>query len=93
MVDDRQWWDVLRRVATSRPRTDRELLATLDQLVVVASRWSELLDTYRDATVRYGGPGTAVSFELACRRSEQSFLELEIARQHARAVAGGDRKY
>jgi hypothetical protein len=37
MTDGEGWWDVLRTVATSQPRTDGELLAVLDQLVVVAT--------------------------------------------------------
>lgn len=93
MIESGRWREMLGSVPVAPPRTAGEVLAALDELAGVASQWLELLDGYRDATSRFGGPAARVSFDLACRRSEQSFFELEIARRHAGAAIRGDLAY
>ena len=90
MVDGAPWWEAVEPVATARPDSAAELVSVLDQLARIACDWSELLENFRHATHRFGGPGAAASYDMACRRFEQAFIELEIARHNARAAGYGE---
>lgn len=85
MADIEPWWEAAEPLTAVKPGSATELVAVLDRLARLASQWSDMLDGLREATRQYGGPGAAVSFDVACRRSEQAFIELEIALRDARA--------
>ena len=84
MVDD-----PLRRLAAARPGTPEELAEVLAELAGLAGDWTQVLEGLREVTRRLAGPGAAVSLDVACRRAEQSLLELEIALGDVRATVRG----
>jgi hypothetical protein len=90
MVDGGRWWEAIDPVTNASPGSTDELVTVLEQLATIASRWSDLLEEFRDVTHKYGSLSAALSYDLACRRSEQAFIELEIARRNARAGADND---
>jgi len=90
MVDGGPWWAAVEPVTTASPGSTDELVAVLDELATFASRWSDLLEEFRQAAHKFGGVSAGLSYDLACRRSEQAFIELEIARRNARAGADND---
>jgi hypothetical protein len=90
MVDGARWWETVEPLTTANPGSTDELVAVLDELATFASRWSDLLEEFRQAAHKFGGLSAALSFDLACRRSEQAFIELEIARRNARTGADND---
>lgn len=87
MVDEGRWWEAVEPVTTAKPGSTDELVAVLDELAAFSSRWSDLLEEFRQATHRFGGLSAGLSYDLACRRAEQAFIELEIARRNARTGA------
>ena len=91
MTDGARWWEAVEKVTAANPGSTDELVTLLDELATVASRWSDLLDEFRQATHKFGGLSAGLSYDLACRRAEQAFIELEIARRNARTGGGGDR--
>ena len=90
MVDGGPWWEAVEPMTTANPRGKDEHVAILDQLASVAARWSDLLEDFRQATHEFGGVSAGLSYDLACRRSEQAFIELEVARRSARTAADND---
>ncbi|KAA2261504.1 hypothetical protein F0L68_17165 [Solihabitans fulvus] len=78
--------DAVREPGPAPPATIVELVAALEDMVERTSRWSETLARFREPTRRLAGPGAAVSLDVACRRAEQSLVELEIALGDARAA-------
>ena len=85
MTNNKPWVPTAQPSTVAQPRNSKELIAVLDELAGLASKWAEVLDGLRDATRRYGGPGASASFDVACRRSEQAFVELQVALRDARA--------
>jgi uncharacterized protein (DUF1800 family) len=79
MSDDRSLPDALTRLRTARPATTGDLAAVLAELTRIAGGWTELLEGLREPTRRLAGPGAAASLDVACRRAEESLVELEIA--------------
>lgn len=90
MVEEGRWWEAVEPVTTADPGTTDELVAVLDELAAISSRWSDLLEEFRQATHKFGGLSAGLSYDLACRRAEQAFIELEIARRNARTGADND---
>jgi hypothetical protein len=74
------------RLPTAAPTNPRELADHLVRLKSVAARWADVLLEVSEVTRDLGGPRTAAALEIAFRRAEQSYVELEIA--HSDAVGG-----
>lgn len=62
-----------------RPVGPEEVEALLAGARSVAGRWADVLDEIREATHGLVGPRAAAALELAFRRAEESYVELEIA--------------
>ena len=88
MTDIRPWLAAVESLGPVEPANSGELVEVLGQVAALAGQWSDILDGLRNATRRFGGPAAAASLEVACRRSEQAFVELEIALRDARGGLG-----
>lgn len=88
MADELRWAEEVEPTRAPVPGSTGEFVTVLTNLTGLAGRWSEVLDGLRGSARRYGGSAAGVSFEVACRRAEQTFLELEIALRDARASRG-----
>lgn len=66
-------------IPTLDPRDPAELTALLARLRSAAARWSDVLGDVCEATRTLAEPGSAAALEIAFRRAEQSYVELEIA--------------
>src|SRR5947207_10592922 len=86
MVDIERWWNEVEPVRSARPANGAELVAVLSEVAELAGRWSDVLCGLREPTRRFGGTAAAASFDAACRRAEQAFVELEIAVRDARGA-------
>ena len=89
MTDIKPLWHAVEPLQSARPANGQELVAVLAEVATLAGRWSDVLDGLREATHRFGGTAAAVSFDVACRRAEQAFVELEIAVRDARGAVRG----
>lgn len=88
MTDELRWAETVGPMRAPVPGSTGEFVAVLENLTGLAGRWSEVLDGLRGCARRFGGPAAGISFDVACRRAEQAFLELEIALRDARATGG-----
>ncbi|GGT13204.1 hypothetical protein [Streptomyces purpureus] len=61
------------------PRAPAELEPVLARVRSAAGHWADVLDELRESAQGLAGPGTAAALELAFRRAEESYVELEIA--------------
>lgn len=85
MTNIQPWWAAAEPLRTV-PADGVELVEVLTEVASLAGQWSDVLDGLREATRRFGGPAAGASFDVACRRAEQAFVELEIALRDARGV-------
>ncbi|MGX1885063.1 hypothetical protein [Streptomyces sp. NPDC055287] len=69
----------LRRLPPARPSDARDLEALLTGIKSAAGRWADVLYEVREAAQRIAGPRTAAALEIAFRRAEESYVELEFA--------------
>ena len=76
------------RLPSSAPTSADELTDHLVRLKSVAGRWADLLLEVSELSRELSGSGTASALELAFRRAEQSYVELEIAHSAARRPSG-----
>ncbi|UNM12691.1 hypothetical protein J4032_15225 [Streptomyces formicae] len=53
--------------------------AVLARARSAAARWADVLDEIRESTQGLVGPRAAAALEVAFRRAEESYVELEIA--------------
>ncbi|WP_035839370.1 hypothetical protein [Kitasatospora azatica] len=67
------------RLPVETPTSSREFADQLGRLRSVAARWADVLLEMSEVSRTLGGPRTAAAVEIAFRRAEQSFVELEIA--------------
>ncbi|SDJ46682.1 hypothetical protein [Streptomyces indicus] len=64
------------------PPADRaEAVRYLAGLKRVAARWAEILDEAQEAAAPFTGPRAEAALQLAFRRAEESYVELEVALQ------------
>ncbi|MFJ2742790.1 hypothetical protein ACIO3O_24365 [Streptomyces sp. NPDC087440] len=61
------------------PRAPDELDALLTRIKCAAARWADVLYEVQESAQPYASPRTAAALEVAFRRAEQSYVELEIA--------------
>ncbi|MFJ4191883.1 hypothetical protein [Kitasatospora sp. NPDC089509] len=71
------------RLSGGAPTTPGELADHLARLKGVAAQWSEVLLEVSEICRTLGGAHTATAAEIAYRRAEESFVELEIAHSSA----------
>ncbi|MGW7055687.1 hypothetical protein [Streptomyces sp. NPDC054887] len=69
----------LRGLPPTRPSDARDLEALLTGVKSAAGRWADVLDEVREAARDLAGPRTAAALEIAFRRAEESYVELEFA--------------
>jgi hypothetical protein len=71
------------RLPGALPTSTGELTEHLGRLRSVAARWADVLLEVSQAGRALGGPRTVAALEVAFRRAEESFVELEIAHSAA----------
>lgn len=69
----------LRSLPPTRPSDARDLKALLTRVKSAAGRWADVLDEVRESAQSIAGPRTAAALEVAFRRAEESYVELEFA--------------
>ncbi|CAM5299880.1 hypothetical protein GCM10010329_56900 [Streptomyces spiroverticillatus] len=69
----------LRALPAIRPGAPDELDALLTRIKSAAARWADVLYEVQESAQPYATPRTAAALEVAFRRAEQSYVELEIA--------------
>ncbi|WP_309235720.1 hypothetical protein [Streptomyces sp. TRM64462] len=69
----------LRALPDPRPSGPEDVAALLAGARSVAGRWADVLDEIREGAHGFVGPRAAAALELAFRRAEESYVELEIA--------------
>ncbi|GAA3491022.1 MULTISPECIES: hypothetical protein [Streptomyces] len=69
----------LRALPAIRPRAPDELDALLRHVKRAAARWADVLYEVQESAQPYAAPRTAAALEVAFRRAEESYVELEIA--------------
>jgi len=89
MTDIKPWLKAVEPLRSVGPANGTELVAVLSEVAALAGRWSDVLDGLREATHRFGGAAASASYDVACRRAEQAFLEREIAVRDARGAVRG----
>lgn len=71
--------DELRGVPRTRPADAHDLQALLATVRSAAGRWADVLDEVRQSARGIAGPRAEAALEVAFRRAEESYVELEIA--------------
>ncbi|MBT2370143.1 hypothetical protein J7E88_33955 [Streptomyces sp. ISL-10] len=79
MSDIEALLDELRGLPSVRPSGPAELQTLLAAARSAAGRWADVLEDIREASKGLGGPRTEAALEVAFRRAEESYVELEIA--------------
>ncbi|MEV8309256.1 hypothetical protein AB0P36_18375 [Streptomyces flavidovirens] len=69
----------LRGLPPTRPSDARDLEALLTRVKSAAGRWADVLYEVRESAQSIAGPRTAAALEIAFRRAEESYVELELA--------------
>ncbi|MEU3844554.1 hypothetical protein AB0E88_31555 [Streptomyces sp. NPDC028635] len=81
--------DELRGLPSGSPRTAHELTETVGRIKSAAGRWSDVLDDVRRWSAAHAGPRAAAALEIAFRKAEECFVELEIAHQDLELTEDG----
>lgn len=69
----------LSEVPRACPVSERELSELLVRIKSAAGLWADLLYDVRQSAEALAGPGATAALEIAFRRAEESYVELEIA--------------
>ncbi|MFI5806234.1 hypothetical protein [Streptomyces sp. NPDC051561] len=69
----------LRALPTIRPTAPGDLDDLLHRLKSAAARWADVLYEVQESAQPYASPRAAAALEVAFRRAEESYVELEIA--------------
>ncbi|MFI0981107.1 hypothetical protein ACH4SP_29380 [Streptomyces sp. NPDC021093] len=69
----------LRELPGIHPSAPHELDALLRRIKSAAGRWADVLYEVQESAQLVATPRTAAALEVAFRRAEQSYVELEIA--------------
>ncbi|MFJ3901317.1 hypothetical protein [Streptomyces sp. NPDC090025] len=80
----------LRALPPHVPGDARELTAVLAELKAAAGRWADVLYELRATARAHAGPRAAAALEIAFRKAEESYVELEIAHGDLRDLTRGD---
>ncbi|MFJ9850369.1 hypothetical protein [Streptomyces sp. NPDC101150] len=84
--------DELRGLSSATPRDAQELAELLLRIKSAAGHWADVLYDVRRSAQRLAGPRAAAALEIAFRKAEESYIELEIAHGDVREVTGGGRR-
>ncbi|MBM9617882.1 hypothetical protein [Streptomyces zhihengii] len=79
MSDIEALLDELRGLPVTRPTGQVELEALLTAARSAAGRWADVLEDIRESARGLAGPRAEAALEVAFRRAEESYVELEIA--------------
>lgn len=69
----------VRALPDLRPAEPHEAEALLARVKSAAARWADVLYEIQESTHGLVGPRTTAALEVAYRRAEESYVELEIA--------------
>ena len=69
----------LRSLPTTRVSSTRDLEALLATVKSAAGRWADVLYEIQESAQGLVGPRAEAALEVAFRRAEESYVELEIA--------------
>ncbi|TXS49135.1 hypothetical protein [Streptomyces sp. t39] len=79
MSDIEALLDELRGLPSARPQGPVELETLLAAARSAAGRWADVLEDIRESARGLAGPRAEAALEVAFRRAEESYVELEIA--------------
>ncbi|MDQ1006838.1 hypothetical protein HW130_00530 [Streptomyces sp. PKU-EA00015] len=79
MSDIEALLDELNGLPSAPPSGPADLEALLAAARSAAGRWADVLEGIREASRGLAGPRTEAALEVAFRRAEESYVELEIA--------------
>jgi hypothetical protein len=79
----------LRGIPGARPVSAGEFGELLVRVKRAAGRWADVLDEVRESARTFAGSGTAAAVEVAFRKAEESYVELEIAHRDCAEASGG----
>jgi hypothetical protein len=79
--------DELRQLPAGSPRNAHELAELLNRVKSVAGRWADVLYDVHESARSVAEFKAAVALEIAFRRAEQSYVELEIALSDLKGVS------
>lgn len=79
MSDVEALLEELRSLPANRPSSPRDLEALLATVKSVAGRWADVLYEVQESARGLAGPRAEAALEVAFRRAEESYVELEIA--------------
>ncbi|MEN8651821.1 hypothetical protein ABCR94_14655 [Streptomyces sp. 21So2-11] len=78
----------LRSLPPTRPSDAHDLEKLLTKVKSAAGRWADVLYEVQDSARSLAGPRTSAALETACRRAEESYVELEFALADCGGPAG-----
>ncbi|MGW0995604.1 hypothetical protein [Streptomyces sp. NPDC002520] len=81
----------LGKLPSSAPKTVRELAEILVRIKSAAGHWADVLYEVRQWSSHHAGPRASAALEIAFRKAEESYVELEIAHRDVRESAGDRR--
>jgi hypothetical protein len=76
----------LRQLPADPPRNSHELAELLNHVKSVAGRWADVLYDVHESARHVSEYKVVVALEIAFRRAEQSYVELEIALSDLKGV-------
>ena len=79
MSDVEALLEELRSLPANRPSSPHDLQALLATVKSVAGRWADVLYDVQESAQGLAGPRVEAALEVAFRRAEESYVELEIA--------------
>ncbi|MGW3690930.1 hypothetical protein [Streptomyces sp. NPDC005125] len=80
--------DELRKLPSTTPNSVHELVEILVRFKSVAGRWADILYDVRQSAAPLAGPRSAAALEIAFRKAEESYVELEIAHRDVQEMSG-----
>ncbi|MEU2062810.1 hypothetical protein [Streptomyces sp. NPDC013455] len=89
MSDIEELVERLRGLPPHPPGDARELAELLAAVTSAAGRWAEVLYDLRNSARTLAGPRAFAALELAFRKAEESYVELELAHGDLRARTRG----
>ncbi|KRV47763.1 hypothetical protein AQ490_05145 [Wenjunlia vitaminophila] len=81
--------DELRGLTSTTPVDAKELATLLARAKSAAGHWADVLYELHESAQRFAGPRAAAAMEIAFRRAEESYTELEIAYGDLASGPGG----
>ncbi|MDQ0939204.1 hypothetical protein [Streptomyces sp. V1I1] len=89
MSDIEALLEELRSLPATRVSSARDLEALLTTVKSAAGRWADVLYEIQESAQGLAGPRAEAALEVAFRRAEESYVELEIALSDCAQRTGG----